>query len=166
VKDIDFSPEEAISFDGETGPYVQYAHARCRNVLRRAGLGAPGTGGGAPTGARPAVDGAPAGAGAAAPPAPHPVYAGAPEWALLTALARFPAAARDAMQRCEPHLAARALLDLAQALSHFYHESPVLRAEPGAREARLALVAATATVLRRGLWLLGLEAPPMRDDTH
>lgn len=142
VKDIDYSPEEAISFDGETGPYVQYAHARCRNVLRKAG------------------------AGEAVPPAPHPAYAGAAEWALLTTLARFPAAARDAMQRCEPHLAARALLDLAKALSHFYHESPVLRAEPGAREARLALVAATAIVLRRGLWLLGLEAPPMRDESN
>jgi arginyl-tRNA synthetase len=164
VKDIDFSPEEAISFDGETGPYVQYAHARCRNVLRKAGLGEGGAA--APAGAPPPADGAPAGAGAAATPAPHPVYAGAPEWALLTALARFPAAARDAMRRCEPHLAARALLDLAQALSHFYHESPVLRAEPGAREARLALVAATAIVLRRGLWLLGLEAPPMRDDNE
>lgn len=147
-KDIDYDPEEAASFDGETGPYVQYAHARCRNVLRKAG-------------ASWADDGA-----ATAPPAPHPVFAGAPEWALITALARFPAAARDSMQRCEPHLAARALLDLAKALSHFYHESPVLRAEPGAREARLALVAATAIVLRRGLWLLGLAAPPMRDDSN
>ncbi|MDF2626234.1 MAG: arginine--tRNA ligase [Symbiobacteriaceae bacterium] len=138
-KDIDYDPAEAVSFDGETGPYVQYAHARCRNVLRKARVGECA-------------------------PVPHPAYTGAPEWSLLTALARFPAAARDAMQRCEPHLAARALLDLAKALSHFYHESPVLRAEPGAREARLALVAATAIALRRGLWLLGLEAPPMRDE--
>lgn len=138
-KDIDFNPEEAISFDGETGPYVQYAHARCRNLLRKADFTATA---------------APA----------HETYAGPHEWALLAALARFPASAHEAMLRCEPHLAVRALLDVAKSLSQFYHECPVLRAEPGAREARLALVAAAGIALRRGLWLLGLEAPPMRDE--
>ncbi|HWI62212.1 MAG TPA: arginine--tRNA ligase, partial [Symbiobacteriaceae bacterium] len=139
-KDIDFDPEEAISFDGETGPYIQYAHARCRNVLRKAAAPEPVT----------AVA--------------HAAYAGAPEWGLLTALARFPGAVHDAAERCEPHVAARALLDLAKAVSQFYHECPVLRAEPGVREARLALVAAAGIALRRGLWFLGLEAPPMREE--
>lgn len=138
-KDIDYDPQEAVSFDGETGPYVQYAHARCRNVLRKAGA-------------------AEAGLAVSA----HAVYEGRPEWELLTAMARFPAAVHEAMRRCEPHLAARALLDVAKALNQFYHESPVLRAEPDVRAARLALVAAAGIALRRGLWLLGLEAPPMR----
>lgn len=136
-KDIDFNPNEAISFEGETGPYVQYAHARCRNVLRKAG-------------AEPESVTA------------HPSLAGEPEWALLGALAAFPAAVREAADRCEPHLVARSVLDAARALNRFYHESPVLRAESGVREARLALVAAAAITLRRGLWALGLEAPAMR----
>jgi arginyl-tRNA synthetase len=139
-KDIDFDPEEAISFDGETGPYVQYAHARCRNVLKKAGVAE----------------------GADLAPGAHETLGGAQEWALLGVIARFPAALREAAERCEPHVAARAVLDVAKALSQFYHECPVLRAEPGVREARLALVAAAGATLRKGLWALGLEAPPMR----
>lgn len=141
LHDIDFDPDEAISFDGETGPYVQYAHARCRNVLRRAGLAA----------------------GEVEAPA-DPVLAGEPEWALLSAMAAFPAAVQTAVRRNEPHVLARVLLDTAKALSRFYHDCPVLKAGEGARQARLALVAATAVTLRRGLWMLGLEAPPMRAD--
>lgn len=140
IKDIDYDPQEAISFDGETGPYVQYAHARCRNVLKKAGVAE----------------------GDLAAPAAHETLAGAAEWGLTGAIAQFPLALRSAAERCEPHLAARAVLDVAKALSQFYHDCPVLRAEPGVREARLALVAAAAVTLRKGLWVLGLDAPPMR----
>lgn len=143
-RDIDFHPEEAISFDGETGPYVQYAHARCRNLLRKAG----------------AADHELITAAAA-----HPVLAGDPEWALLTAINAYPEAVRAAAAKCEPHLVARAVLDVAKALSRFYHESPVLKAEPGQRETRLALVAAAGITLRKGLWSLGLDAPVMREDS-
>ncbi|MFZ5828281.1 MAG: arginine--tRNA ligase [Bacillota bacterium] len=140
VNDIDFKPGEAVSFDGETGPYVQYAHARCRSLLKRAeaeGL-------------------------ATVTAEPDPALAGDPEWALLSAMATFPGALHLAAERCEPHLLARSVLDVARALNRFYHESPILRAEPAVRAARLALVAAAGNTLRRGLWALGLEAPPMR----
>lgn len=136
--DIDFDPHAAITFEGETGPYVQYAHARCRNVLRKAD-----------------------GAGSAA---AHECLGGEHEWALVNAIAWLPEAIRQAADRCEPHLAARAVLDIAQAVNRFYHECPVLRAEAGVRETRLALVSAAATALKRGLWVLGLEAPPMRSN--
>jgi arginyl-tRNA synthetase len=141
VKDIDYNPGEAVSFDGETGPYVQYAHARCRNVLRKAGV-----------------------TEAELLPEPNAALCGDAEWALLTAISRFPAAVAEAARRCEPHLAARAVLDVAKALSQFYHDCPVLRAESGVRESRLAVVAAAGITLRKGLWVLGLEAPPMRAD--
>ncbi len=136
--DIDYDPKTAISFDGETGPYVQYAHARCQSVLKKAG-------------AQPAA-------------APHACLGGELEWALAGAIGRLPGAVRSAAERCEPHIAARAVLEIAQALNKFYHECPVLRAEAGVREARLSLVQAAAVALRRGLWVLGLEAPPMRGD--
>ncbi len=142
LKDIDIDPQEAIRFDGETGPYVQYAHARCQSVLRKAG----------------------ADEGPELAPDPHPALGGEPEWALLTAIGSFPAAVTEAAAQCEPHRVARAVLEVAKALNRFYHECPVLRAEPDVRAVRLALVAAAAVTLRRGLWLLGLEAPPMRDD--
>lgn len=142
IKDIDYDPNEAVSFDGETGPYVQYAHARCQGVLKKAGVSE---------------------AEADLKPTAHSNWI-APEWALVTAISRFPGAVAEAARRCEPHLAARAVLDVAKALSQFYHDCPVLRAEPGVRESRLALVAAAGITLRKGLWVLGLEAPPMRAD--
>ncbi|MFZ5816076.1 MAG: arginine--tRNA ligase [Bacillota bacterium] len=147
VNDIDFKPGEAVSFDGETGPYLQYAHARCRSLLRKA-----------------EAEGLPAGAEAlsAALEGGHPALAGDAEWALLTAIAGFPTAVHEAAMRCEPHLVARSTLEVAKALNRFYHESPILRAEPALRTARLALVATAGLTLRRGLWVLGLEAPPMR----
>lgn len=138
--DIDFKPGEAVSFDGETGPYVQYAHARCRSLLRKADAEGLSTF------------------------HPSPALAGDAEWALLTAIAAFPTALHEAADRCEPHLLARSVLEVARALNRFYHDCPILRAETGVREGRLALIAAAGLTLRRGLWALGLEAPPMRAD--
>jgi arginyl-tRNA synthetase len=136
--DIDFELEDALSFEGETGPYVQYAHARCQGILRRV---APEQ---------------------ISPPVIHPCFGGDYEWALTTAIAELPYVIADAGRRCEPHLVARAVLDIAKAFSRFYHECPVIQADEGVREARLALVATTAIALRKGLWVLGLETPPMR----
>jgi arginyl-tRNA synthetase len=120
---------------------VQYAHARCQGVLKKAGVSE-----------------------ADLKPTPHAALTGAPEWALATAISRFPAAVAEAAWQCEPHIAARAVLDVAKALSQFYQDCPVVRAEPGVRENRLALVAAAGITVRKGLWVLGPEAPPMRAD--
>lgn len=139
-QDIDYSPETALSFDGETGPYVQYAHARCASILKRTGDYSGNTAG-----------------------SPE-AFAGEHEWALLAALESFPGAARAATEDCEPHIVARKLIDVAKAFNHFYHDCPILRAEEGLRAARISLVRATATTLRYGLWLLGIEAPRMRGE--
>ena len=59
----------------------------------------------------------------------------------------------------EPSAIAQYLLDLAQVFNRFYHDKPILKTEPGVRQARLALVQATASTLRIGLELLGMDAP-------
>lgn len=141
VSDIDFNPDEAIRFDGETGPYVQYAHARCRSLLRKAG-------------ADPQESMV----------LPHDALADEVTWSLLTAIAALPDELLQAADRCEPHIAARGLLTVAKAFNRFYHDVPVLQAAPEARRTLLALVAVAAQTLKTGLWALGLEAPPMRGD--
>lgn len=139
-QNIDFNITEALNFEGETGPYVQYAHARCRSIIRKA-------------------DGS---FDEHAAIQAHPCYGDPATWNLLTAVASFPHSVLKAAEACEPHLLARALLQVAKAFSTFYHENPVLKAEASVRDARLALVKATALTLQKGLRLLGLEAPPMR----
>lgn len=139
-QNVDFNADEALNFEGETGPYVQYAHARCRSMLRKAG------------GFSEESITVPA----------HTCYAEPAAWNLLTSIASFPHSIMEAAEACEPHLLARALLRVAKSFSTFYHESPVLKAEPDIRDARLALVKASALTLQAGLRLLGLEAPPMR----
>lgn len=133
ISDIDFRWEEALNFAGQTGPYLQYTHARASKLLRDAGgiitLSA------------------------------SPVYAGEQEWAVLRELGRFPYAVAHAEERMEPSAIAQYLLDLAQVFNRFYHDKPILKTEPGVRQARLALVQATASTLRIGLELLGMDAP-------
>ena len=142
-KDIDFEWEEVLSTKGDSGPYVQYAHARCSSVLARGGV-------------------ASVAALAEADPAP---LAGELEWALARALTEFPDAVVKAAESYEPHLVSRYLLDLCAVYSRWYTagntdaDLRVLVDDPATRQARLALLAATRRVLAEGLALLGLEAP-------
>jgi arginyl-tRNA synthetase len=141
IKDVVFSWEEALNFDGETGPYVQYTHARACSVLRKAGGGS--------------VD------GVRLEPAEIPV-----EWLLdaeaqqvLKQLYLFPEKVHQAMDKLEPSVVSRYLIDLAQSFNRFYHDCPILVEDAALRTARLALVECVRTTLARGLHLIGLEAP-------
>ncbi len=134
IKDISFSWEEALNFDGETGPYVQYTHARTCSVLQKAGY-TPGN----------SFD-----AG---------LLDTKEEYELAMALYRFPEKVREASGEYEPSVITRYLVEVAQAFNRFYHEHPILVEDEALRAARLALVDAARIVLSNGLWLIGLTSP-------
>lgn len=129
---IVFDIEQALSFDGFTGPYIQYSHARLASILRKAGV----------TGIRPVAM------------ADDPA-----EYQLARLIAELPEAARLAAQDSNPAAFAQYLFDLAEAVNAFYRDVSVLQAESGVRTRRLALCAAAAIAVRRGLYLLGMAAP-------
>ncbi|MEG1776302.1 MAG: arginine--tRNA ligase [Clostridia bacterium] len=134
IKDIDFSWDRALSFEGETGPYVQYTHARCCSVLRRAAELDPA----------------------------EPEYAALEDdyaQELLRQLSRFPAAVREAAERYEPSIMTRTVTELCKAYNKFYYENRILDAESGVREARVRLTTAVRQTIKTGLYLIGMEAP-------
>jgi arginyl-tRNA synthetase len=132
--DYVFSFDRMLAFEGDTGPYLQYAVARIESIAEKApASGADGT-----------------------------ISLGAPEERRLAiALLGFPRAVSDALDALEPHRLCRALHAIAQSYTSFYEACPVLRADVPAdvRASRLALSRATAAILRTGLGLLGIEAP-------
>lgn len=137
IKDVVFDWETALNFEGDTGPYVQYTHARAASVLRR--------------GVEEGV--APAGAFSVG----RGDLAGEEEFQLAKALAQYPDAVQRAAEEREPSEIARYLLDLCRDFNSFYHAHRIV-GSPNAR-ARLALVAAVKQVIKNGLYLLGIEAP-------
>ncbi|NDA01024.1 MAG: arginine--tRNA ligase [Acidimicrobiia bacterium] len=135
VKDYVFDWERMLSFDGNTAPYLQYAHARICSIFRRADE------------TRASVRGV-------APVVEHPA-----ERALALALLQFDSAVHDALDRFSPHRLCTYLYDLASTYTSFYEHCPVLKVEGELRTSRLALCDLTARVLERGLGMLGIGAP-------
>lgn len=136
IKDYVFSWERMLSFDGNTAPYLQYAHARICSIFRRA-----------------EVD-------RAAVRSTVPSLTEPQERALGLRLLGFDGAVQSALETYHPHKLCGYLFDLAQDFTAFYEACPVLRAEDeDTRASRLALCDLTARVLARGLWLLGIDAP-------
>jgi len=155
VKPITFTWDRVIALDGDTGPYVQYAHARIMSVLRKAG----------------GDWAAKAQAGTAAGPVlPFEAMAlpvdlsglQAPEaQALLFELAGLPQAVSAVADGSMATPLARQLVAVARSFSGYYTNCPILAPEniSEVREARLALCVATARALRQGLFLMGIQAP-------
>jgi arginyl-tRNA synthetase len=135
LRDYQFDWDRMLSFDGNTAPYLQYAHARIRSIFTRAGV-EPGS----VVGVVPAL-GEPA------------------ERALAVELLGFEAAVADTIDKLSPHRLCSYLFGLAGVFTAFYEACPVLKAERSVRDGRLVLCDLTARVLRTGLGLLGIETP-------
>ncbi|MBU6155212.1 MAG: arginine--tRNA ligase [Bdellovibrionales bacterium] len=141
AKDLDFDVDRVISFEGETGPYLQYAHTRCLSILRKSGLDEPVISG---------VSG----------PALLRNIKTPEETRLMGTIARFSEALDRTLDQRKPSQLATYLIDLTKDFGHFYRECKVVNPDdPELTLARLSLVLATKTVLGLGLDLLGIPKP-------
>lgn len=134
IKDVVFSWERMLNFDGETGPYVQYTHARACSILRR-------------------------GECSLAENIDYSKLTDDASMEVIKLLEQFPQKIQEAADKLEPFIVTRHLINLSQAFNKFYHDNNILNSETPIKEARIALVIAVKTVLKKGLALLGIQSP-------
>ena len=130
-KDIVFDPKKSISFEGDSGPYVQYANARAQSIIRKA----------QERGIKPSTKD----------------YKG-PITDIEKILQRFPSAVERSAREKAPHLMCTYLLELASAFNSFYANTPILDGGDNTPY-RVALTKAVSQVLKNGLYVLGVTAP-------
>ena len=134
IKDVVFSWERMLNFDGETGPYVQYTHARACSILRK-------------------------GECSLAQNIDYSKLTDDASMEVCKLLEQFPKKIQEAADKLEPFIVTRQLVSLSQAFNKFYHDNVILTSEEQTKQARIALVIAVKTVLKKGLALLGIKAP-------
>lgn len=135
IHEVNFSLEEALNFDGETGPYVQYTYARTQSVLEKAGE-------------------------EVAPSIANGNYiAGDEAWQLVKRLSDFPGVLIRSIEKNEPSILARYLLELAKEFNRFYHHERILVENQEERGTKLLLTKISGEVLKKGLTILGLKTP-------
>jgi arginyl-tRNA synthetase len=140
IKDYVFSWDKILNFEGETGPYIQYSHARASSLVRKGGEAAA--------------------AAAARPEALDLSYIESDSaFGLAKLIYRFPDAVLEAGEKYEPSIVARHIVDIAQAFNKFYHDEHILTDDEAEKTAKLSLVLAVKQTLKNGLGLLGIEAP-------
>ena len=132
IKDVDFNYDKVLSFEGETAPYLQYTHARCRSVLAKADK---------PTDYDPAL------------------LTDDDSYAVIKLLADWNDTVREAAEKYEPSIVARRLIDIAQAYNRFYISGRIITDDAPLTAARLKLTDTVADTLREGLDLLLIKAP-------
>lgn len=139
IKDYVFNWDKVLNFDGETGPYVQYTHARCASVLRRAGEDVV--------------------AKAASGQVDCKYLCSESAYQLAKLIYKFPAVVIDAGEKYEPSIVTRHIVDMAQAFNRFYHDEHILVENEDEKVAKVALVMAAKNAIKNGLALLGMKAP-------
>lgn len=135
IKDVSFNWDKVLNFDGETGPYVQYTHARCSSVVRLAENFDPSN----------EVD-------FSVITEPDAIF-------LLKEINRFPKVVLDAADKYEPSIVARFAVDVAQAFNKFYNSTRINVPEENVKNARVMLTYLTKKTLSDALELLGIQAP-------
>lgn len=136
IKDITFTFDRVLNFDGETAPYLQYTCARCNSIIEKSGMSRF---------TRIAHD--------------MRALDNIETLRLCKLLAAFPHTVKDAAEKYEPSLISGLLIDIAQAFNRFYIAHRVLSDNLSEQNARLTVVEATAITLKKGLALLGIETP-------
>ena len=132
IKDIVFNYDKVLNFDGETGPYVQYTHARCCSVLAKGTLGEEKD---------------------------YSALNNEESVEVVKLLDTFPDAVREAADKREPCVLSRHIVELAKAYNKFYLAHRIINAPEGAKNVRLMLTSAVRQVIKNGLTLLGMGAP-------
>lgn len=133
IKDYVFDWDDALSFEGETGPYLQYTNVRCHSLISRGG------------GLTAQVDYS----------LLHDDFSNE----LIRELAQYPETVQTAFERYEPALISRYLIGVAKLFNKFYQQVTILSNQTAEKEARLALVAAVSQTLENGMKLINMEAP-------
>lgn len=137
-KNMTFNPKESIDFNGNTGPFIQYTHARIKSIFRKAsdkGVAWSGS-------------------------APLSVSLNTKENNLVRSVSNFPNVVQEAGAAFSPALIANYVYELAKEYNQFYHDSPILFEEDEqVRNMRMALCYVVSETIKKGMWLLGADVP-------
>ena len=147
IKNVEFSWEDVLSFEGTTGPYVQYTYARAKSILRKSNYSEN-------TGDTLYDFASTKGCGTN-----YNHLTDDTAYALVKTLSGYEAAVIGAAERYEPSVVARYIISVAVAFNKFYHECPILSAGEEEKQARLILADAVQKVLKDACSLLGMECP-------
>ena len=134
IKNVVFDFDRMLNFDGETGPYAQYTHARACSIIKRAGVDVDEN-----------ID--------------YSLLNDEASFNVCKVINEFPDKLAEAADKNEPYIIARQIIEVCKAFNKFYNENNILNSEDNVKNARLKLVFAVRNVLRDGLDLLGVSAP-------